>query len=254
MRSLSAGRRAMIHRRRCGMSTLKRARAMVAALCLACGTTAFVGPRGGHPLRAPPRRAAATGEVDALKQDLLTSIGRRAGEAEILRRAARVEATDVRTGDVSGRWALVYSTQTASPRPGSALLSDLPQEVSNRIYGLLFKVAPFLAGGDSRDRDGPLKVANEQVVDVAARVVDNRVRITALGQTLKLRVFGSAEATDDADRLAITFEGFDVNDVVTLPLPRPRGEIVTTYVDGDLRLSRGSRGGLFVLKRMPAGS
>ena len=97
-------------------------------------------------------------------------------------------------------------------------------------------------------------MANEQVVDVAARVVDNRVRITALGQTLKLRVFGSAEATDDADRLAITFEGFDVNDVVTLPLPRPRGEIVTTYVDGDLRLSRGSRGGLFVLKRMPAGS
>ena len=243
----------MIHRRRCGMSTLKRARAMVAALCLACGTTAFVGPRGGHPLRLPPRRAA-TGEVDALKQDLLTSIGRRAGEAEILRRAARVEETDVRTGDVSGRWALVYSTQTASPRPGSALLSDLPQEISNRIYGLLFKVAPFLAGGDSRDRDGPLKVANEQVVDVAARVVDNRVRITALGQTLKLRVFGSAEATDDADRLAITFEGFDVNDVVTLPLPRPRGEIVTTYVDGDLRLSRGSRGGLFVLKRMPAGS
>ncbi|KAH8093356.1 PAP fibrillin [Aureococcus anophagefferens] len=210
------------------MSTLNRARAMVAALCLACGTTAFVGPRGGHPLRAPPRRAAATAVVDALKQDLLTSIGRRAGEAEILRRAAPRRRT---ARAAWRRWALVYSTQTASPRPGSALLSDLPQEISNRIYGLLFKV-----------------------VDVTARVVDNRVRITALGQTLKLRVFGSAEATDDADRLAITFEGFDVNDVVTLPLPRPRGEIVTTYVDGDLRLSRGSRGGLFVLKRMPAGS
>ncbi|KAH8062970.1 PAP fibrillin [Aureococcus anophagefferens] len=144
--------------------------------------------------------------------------------------------------------AAVDAKQTASPRPGSALLSDLPQEISNRIYGLL--VAPFLAGGDSRDRDGPLRWRTSRSSTGRARR-RQRVRITALGRTLKLRVFGSA-ARRTTHRLAIT--GFDVNDVVTLPLPRPRGEIVTTYVDGDLRLSRGSRGGLFVLKRMPAGS
>ena len=37
---------------------------------------------------------------------------------------------------------------------------------------------------------------------------------------------------------------------VTLPLPRPVGIIRTTFCDNTVRLSRGSRGGLFVLKRI----
>ena len=202
----------------------------------------------------PASRAGAGGggaaAADALKADLLRSIGRRAGEGEILAKAAAVEETLVRTGDVSGRWALVYSTQTGASQRLPAALGDLPQAVSDRIYGLLFKVAPFLAGGGQGDSTSAFGVANEQTVDVGRGTVDNRVRISAGGRALRLRVFGSAEETGDADRLAITFEGFQVDDLITLPLPRPRGEIVTTYVDDDLRLSRGSRGGLFVLKRL----
>ena len=75
-------------------------------------------------------------------------------------------------------------------------------------------------------------------------------RLTLNKQKIDIRVFGAARATDDADTLEICFEGFELGGLPTIPLPRPVGRIVTTFVDDDLRLSRGSRGGLFVLKRI----
>jgi len=185
----------------------------------------------------------------ALKQALLKKIGQ-GSEAAILRAAADLEATRTRNGSVSGRWALVFSTQTDRPTdsPMQSLL-ELPQEVSNRIYSTLFKFAPFLAGGSNREQSG-INVANEQTIDEAKGIIDNRVRVSAFGQTTRIRVYGTAKPTDDASKLEITFEGFQVNDFLSVPLPRPKGSVVTTFVDDDLRLSRGSRGGLFVLKRM----
>jgi len=38
--------------------------------------------------------------------------------------------------------------------------------------------------------------------------------------------------------------------LVTVPLPRPRGALETTFCDENLRISRGGRGGIFVLKRL----
>ena len=99
-----------------------------------------------------------------------------------------------------------------------------------------------------------MKVANEQFVDEAGGVVDNKVAIKAFGQTLRLRVFGTAKSTPDPDVLEIRFDGFEINGGLTIPLPRPVGKIRTTFVDDDMRLSRGSRGGLFVLKRRGAAS
>ena len=97
-------------------------------------------------------------------------------EKEILDAAAALEALKVRTAPVSGRWALVFSTQTARPKESAAKsIMDLPQEVSNAIYSVLFKVAPFLAGGQERRRQKAFSVANEQTVDEAAGTVDNRV-------------------------------------------------------------------------------
>ena len=39
---------------------------------------------------------------------------------------------------------------------------------------------------------------------------------------------------------------------VELPLPRPLGRLRTTFCDEEMRLSRGGRGGIFVLKKIPS--
>ena len=187
-----------------------------------------------------------------LKKALLLAVGNEnRSEKDILDAAAALEALNVRTAPVSGRWALVFSTQTARPADSAAKsIMDLPQEVSNAIYSVLFKVAPFLAGGQERRRQKAFSVANEQTVDEAAGTVDNRVSLTLNKQKIDIRVFGAARPTNDDDTLEICFEGFELGGLPTIPLPRPVGRIVTTFVDDDLRLSRGSRGGLFVLKRI----
>ena len=127
---------------------------------------------------APTRLAAAVSTDTAdLKKALLRAVGNEdRSERDILDAAAALEALDVRTAPVSGRWALVFSTQTARPKESAAKsIMDLPQEVSNAIYSVLFKVAPFLAGGQERRRQKAFSVANEQTVDEAAGTVDNRV-------------------------------------------------------------------------------
>ena len=102
-----------------------------------------------------------------LKKALLRAVGNEnRSEKEILDAAAALEALKVRTAPVSGRWALVFSTQTARPKESAAKsIMDLPQEESNAIYSVLFKVAPFLAGGQERWRQKAFSVANEQTVD-----------------------------------------------------------------------------------------
>ena len=112
-----------------------------------------------------------------LKKALLRAVGNEdRSERDILDAAAALEALNVRTAPVSGRWALVFSTQTARPADSAAKsIMDLPQEVSNAIYSVLFEVAPFLAGGQERRRQKAFSVANEQTLDEAAGTVDNRV-------------------------------------------------------------------------------
>ncbi len=54
-------------------------------------------------------------------------------------------------------------------------------------------------------------------------------------------------------RLRVVFSQFSVQvqglPALNLLLPRPVGELWTSFCDDDMRLSRGGRGGLFVLKR-----
>ena len=121
--------------------------------------------------------AAESTTTADLKKALLRAVGNEdRSERDILNAAAALEALNIRTGSVSGKWALVFSTQTARPKESAAKsLLDLPQEVSNAIYSVLFKVAPFLAGGQERRRQKAFSVANEQTVDEAAGTVDNRV-------------------------------------------------------------------------------
>ena len=155
-------------------------------LALAIARALVVSP----PCRPPRVRAVVSAAVPSgltesrsnvesidLKKALLRAVGNEnRSEKEILYAAAALEALKVRTAPVSGRWALVFSTQTARPKESAAKsIMDLPQEVSNAIYSVLFKVAPFLAGGQERRRQKAFSVANEQTVDEAEGTVDNRV-------------------------------------------------------------------------------
>jgi hypothetical protein len=79
---------------------------------------------------------------------------------------------------------------------------------------------------------------------------------------MRIRVAGELAGSDPAS-LGVTFTSFsvalaasgaaDFAPPLALPLPRPRGRLATTFCDGDVRLSRGGRGGIFVLKRLAAG-
>lgn len=54
--------------------------------------------------------------------------------------------------------------------------------------------------------------------------------------------------------LPVEFSDFSIQfgslPTVRLPLPRPKGQLKTTFCDGDLRISRGGRGGIFIAKRI----
>ena len=69
--------------------------------------------------------------------------------------------------------------------------------------------------------------------------------------TLTLTVNGEVSETDDDDVLTVAFTSFEVAEAggLRIPLPRPVGSLRTTHCD-DLRISRGGKGGIFVLKRI----
>lgn len=69
--------------------------------------------------------------------------------------------------------------------------------------------------------------------------------------TLTLTVNGEVSETEDDDVLSVAFTSFDVGEAggLRIPLPRPVGSLRTTHCD-DLRISRGGKGGLFILKRI----
>jgi len=187
-----------------------------------------------------PQRASS--DVAGLKAELLGAIGRRRrGEGSLGEILALAEALEEEpsSAEAAGRWSLVFST-LASRRSDDDGESPL-QRVSNGVYETLFKVAPFLAGGDDAG------VKNEQLLR------DGRVRNVVEGAGVKISVEGTAKATA-GDEVDIVFDGFQIEapmlPPLSLPLPRPRGKIISTFVDADLRISRGSRGGLFILKRL----
>jgi len=174
----------------------------------------------------------------------------------VLAAVVAVEATDCSEASIDGRWSLLFSTQespTAIPSaPGPA------QAIIDSTYALFFKMAPFLAGAQA---DGATSAArNEQTVSLARGRVLNTVRIPvpALGSTsaIVLDVHGSVARTSDPNSVTVCFERCDVawaggGGRITVPLPRPVGSLRTTYCDDSLRVSRGGRGGVFVLKRLP---
>ena len=184
---------------------------------------------------------------------------------------------DIPFADVSGRWSLVYSTNDPSCVAGTftsplagVLDEDAFQRVSDRLYKAFFAFAPALAGSAETNAKG---VANTQVVDLANGSVDNAVDAELpwpLGE-VRVGVRGEIEALDaEAREVAVTFTEWEIGPkpasggtrssgnlagtltppTIRLPLPRPRGVLRNTFCDETLRVSRGGRGGVFIVSRI----
>lgn len=209
---------------------------MIWSMLLVCPTV--------EALVAPATMVQAT---DALKSSLLEAIAKErqgSGSVEAIWTACqRLEDAAPAPGPISGRWSLVFSTMSDK---------QMGLDLTDAVYKRIFKWLPSLAGGAERE----LNVRNEQLVDLDAGIVDNIVVIKLPSFSVRLRVRGTA-AVQSPSSVAIAFESLQIAIPstpfdLTLPLPRPRGAIRTTFVDDNLRVSRGSRGGLFVLRRLPA--
>ena len=198
------------------------------------------------------------------KQTLLTAVADLRRDATVARRDAVLDAVasleacrsaSDPLSPIDGRWTLIFSTQV-SPPSSRANAGNAFQPLIDAAYSTFFKFAPALAGAQPDGSSS--EAANEQLVDLASGEVRNRVRIALPfgGPRLEILVNGDARLTR-ADDLEVTFNDctftFDDgsgDEGLRLPLPRPVGSLQTTWCDADLRVSRGGRGGIFVLRRL----
>jgi hypothetical protein len=188
----------------------------------------------------------------------------------VLAAVSDLEGCGEKSASPEGEWALLFSTQVAVPDSGSQRLDGaLPviQPIIDLTYGLFFKVAPALAGSTAAGGG-----SNEQYLSLVENRVDNRVRVplpswlrkslpsSAVARVLEIGVVGEVREADGSDQLEVAFTecsfaltaggGDDEARPLRVPLPRPVGSLRTTHCDEEMRISRGGRGGVFVLKRL----
>ena len=158
---------------------------------------------------------------------------------------------------IEGRWNLVWSTQDKEKKSNrNSNIQDLPalQMLSDNLYAVFFKFAPQLAGANSGQVDVS-ETRNEQVIDLQAGSIRNKVDIKNTPfpfPPLTIAVNGECALRQGSpDVVDVTFTSTEINGV-RLPLPRPKGTLETVFNDGELRISRGGQGGVFVCTKMPA--
>ena len=174
------------------------------------------------------------------------------------------QACSVTSAPPDGRWALIFSTQAELPDASRPRASSPVQGLIDATYAAFFKVAPALAGAQQDGRSG---ASNEQALSLDTGVVENRVRIPLpfLPSILEIRVDGrvaEAGAAETEPLLDVTFTECSFalqrggarssGGALRIPLPSPVGTLRTTHCDDEVRVSRGGRGGVFVLKRLRA--
>ena len=168
--------------------------------------------------------------------------------------------------DIQGRWSLVYSTDDDENK-AMFMLDDandkVVKEILDSLYKFFFAFAAPLAGGFSssetakrKERGGELfkSIRNEQIVDLTNESVENFVDLEILGRETRVVVRGEIKPLDKNQRkVQVTFTDWSFDNLVTLPLPRPTGGLENTYCDETMRISRGSRGGVFITTRIRGG-
>jgi hypothetical protein len=202
-------------------------------------------------------RKANTIETGAKKREILDKVLELEKEA-----SAKLDLE----GDIQGRWSLVYSTDDDENK-AMFMLDDandkVVKEILDSLYKFFFAFAAPLAGGFSssetakrKERGGDLfkSIRNEQIVDLTNESVENFVDLEILGRETRVVVRGEIKPLDKNQRkVQVTFTDWSFDNLVTLPLPRPTGGLENTYCDETMRISRGSRGGVFITTRIRGG-
>ncbi|CAL6402969.1 unnamed protein product [Bathycoccus prasinos] len=202
-------------------------------------------------------RKANTNETRAKKREILNKVLELEKEA-----SAKLDLE----GDIQGRWSLVYSTDDDENK-AMFMLDDandkVVKEILDSLYKFFFAFAAPLAGGFSssetakrKERGGELfkSIRNEQIVDLTNESVENFVDLEILGRETRVVVRGEIKPLDKNQRkVQVTFTDWSFDNLVTLPLPRPTGGLENTYCDETMRISRGSRGGVFITTRIRGG-
>jgi hypothetical protein len=202
-------------------------------------------------------RKANTIETRAKKREILDKVLELEKEA-----SAKLDLE----GDIQGRWSLVYSTDDDENK-AMFMLDDandkVVKEILDSLYKFFFAFAAPLAGGFSssetakrKERGGDLfkSIRNEQIVDLTNESVENFVDLEILGRETRVVVRGEIKPLDKNQRkVQVTFTDWSFDNLVTLPLPRPTGGLENTYCDETMRISRGSRGGVFITTRIRGG-
>ena len=141
-----------------------------------------------------------------------------------------------------------------------------PQALLDLTYETLYKSGRWnwLAGGVANRKEQRSSGARSfQNLDLANNAIYNVVEFNApFGARGCISVRGEVNR-EDGSTLGVCFIESSVTlkgapkvlgqepPTITVPLPRPRGFVTTTYLDGDWRISRGSRSNVFLTVRTP---
>ena len=217
------------------------------------------------------RRIASSRKDDTIetrekKREILEAIS--ALEKEARRRMILdVNDDDAKKSSIEGRWSLVYSTSDDENTAMFALddaNDKIVKDILDALYAFFFAFAAPFAGGfqsetyKKKGRGGEVfikSIRNEQIVDLKNGRVENLVDVEILGRETRVVVRGEIKPLDkNQEKVQVTFTDWSFGDVVTLPLPRPTGGLENTYCDETMRISRGSRGGVFITTRIGRGT
>lgn len=210
-------------------------------------------------------------ETREKKREILESVSALEKEASMSRRRmmTTMDANDddAKKSSIEGRWSLVYSTSDDENTAMFVGLDDdakndkIVKDILDALYAFFFAFAAPFAGGfagsetyKKKGRGGDVfikSIRNEQIVDLKKGRVENVVDIEILGRETRVAVRGEIKPLDkNQEKVQVTFTDWSFGDAVTLPLPRPTGGLENTYCDETMRISRGSRGGVFITTRI----
>ncbi|KAJ1448732.1 hypothetical protein M885DRAFT_538080 [Pelagophyceae sp. CCMP2097] len=204
----------------CALVSLAAAATAWTAGGAALGRGRCSGPRAAAGDAAEPRNAKKRGRLlaECAEADQGRNVAR---HATVLAHIESLEASNPTPDPLAspllgGRWCLIYTTS-------QAILG------SKRLRP--FRPRPLIMQHISTKT---LRVVNEEWV---------------LGGLLRNVARGNLEPRDDGRTVDVQFTSFGIG-WLKVPAPKKaRGVLETTYLDEDLRISRGDKGNLFVLVR-----
>lgn len=117
----------------------------------------------------------------------------------------------------------------------------------NGDWSLKYTTSDSILGKGSSPRIGPIV----QTIDAKNLRAENRETVRYLGLVDVPRSVQAALTPVDAQFTNVQFEKFVIGPVgINVPEGKFRGSLDITYVDDEMRLSRGDKGNFFVLTRM----